>query len=32
MVGKAAMMAVPFAPTASIARQDDQRTGVNPDR
>src|ERR1700733_2306221 len=30
MVGKAAMIAVPLAPTASIARHDDHRTDVNP--
>jgi hypothetical protein len=30
MLGKAAMMAVLLAPTASIARHDDHRTGVNP--
>ena len=30
MVGKAAMIAVPLAPTANIARHDDHRTDVNP--
>src|SRR6478736_3713295 len=32
IVGKAAMIAVPLAPTASIARHDDHRTDVNPVR
>jgi hypothetical protein len=32
MVGKAAMIAVPLAPTASIARHDDHRTDANPVR
>jgi hypothetical protein len=32
MVGKAAMIAVLLAPTASIARHDDHRTDANPDR
>jgi hypothetical protein len=30
IVGKAAMIAVPLAPTASIARHDGHRTDVNP--
>jgi hypothetical protein len=30
MVGKAAMIAVPLAPTASIARHDDHRTDADP--
>ena len=29
MVGKAAMIAVPLAPTASIARHDDHRSDAN---
>ena len=32
MVGKAAMIAVPLAPTASIARHDDHRTDADPVR
>src|SRR5262249_61599804 len=32
MVGNAAMIAVLLAPTASVARHDDQRTDANPDR
>jgi hypothetical protein len=32
IVGKAAMIAVPLAPTASIARHDDHRTDANPVR
>jgi len=31
MLGKAAMIAVLLAPTASVARHDDQRTDANPD-
>jgi hypothetical protein len=31
MFGKAAMIAVLLAPTASIARHDDHRTNANPD-